>query len=176
MNNIYLIGFMGSGKSYTGKLLAKEMNIYFLDLDQFIEESCNLSIPEIFKNFGEEGFRERESFYLRKTADFKNTLISCGGGTPCFNENMKWIKENGISIYLKTDKNLLFSRLKEQKEDRPLISKMTDIDLKNYIGSKIKEREKFYILADYVSIQEKNKNSLSDIQLFIEDKLKGNRS
>ena len=92
MKNIYLLGFMGSGKSYLGKWLSEKFNLNFLDLDQFIEDSTQLSIPQIFSSIGEEGFREQEANLLRKTTDFNQYIISCGGGTPCFHDNMKWIK------------------------------------------------------------------------------------
>lgn len=171
MKNIYLIGFMGSGKSFSGKLLATLFGLHFLDLDHYIEESCNLSIPEIFLQFGEFSFREKESFYLRKTAEKTNMLISCGGGTPCFNENMGWIKNNGISIYLKTSEELLFTRLNKQKKGRPLISSMTDDELKDYISKKIKEREFFYNQADFISNQMKNEDLPIDLQIFIKSNL-----
>ena len=102
MKNIYLLGFMGSGKSFFGKYLSKKFNLNYLDLDEFIEASLNFSIPQIFSSIGEEGFRKTEANLLRKTVDFKQNIISCGGGTPCFHDNMKWIKDHGISIYLKT--------------------------------------------------------------------------
>ncbi|MEY3323410.1 MAG: hypothetical protein RLZZ417_2993 [Bacteroidota bacterium] len=171
MKNIYLIGFMGSGKSFLGKLMATLFGLHFLDLDHFVEESCNMSIPEIFLHDGENGFREKESYYLRKTAEKTNMLISCGGGTPCFNENMDWIKNNGISIYLKTSEELLFSRLNKQKNGRPLINTMTDDELKDYISKKIKERELFYNQADFISNQIKNEGIPIDLQLFIKNTL-----
>jgi shikimate kinase len=176
MKNIYLIGFMGSGKSFTGHLMSKSFGFNFLDLDQFIVESSKMSIPDIFSNLGEVGFRERESLYLRKTAELKNTMISCGGGTPCFNENMAWIKNNGISIYLKTSEELLFNRLNKQKSGRPLISNMTDNELKDYISIKIKEREFYYNQADYISLQEENGDLPIELQSLIKEKLERNRT
>ncbi len=176
MKNIYLIGFMGSGKSYTGKLMADFFNLPYLDLDQFIEESCHLPIPEIFNKYGEAGFRELESLYLRKTLDFKNTIISCGGGTPCFNENMSWIKQYGMSIYLKATPTLLYKRLNKQKAGRPLISKMSDSDLKNFIARKVEEREYYYNQADYVSLQLKNEDLPPELKDYISTCLQRYRS
>jgi shikimate kinase len=167
MKNIYLIGFMGSGKSYIGKLLADYFHLSFIDLDKFIEDSRKQTIPEIFNLQGEAGFRNLESFYLKKTSDFTQTIISCGGGTPCFNENMKWIKQNGISIYFKTTTSLLFERLKKQKAGRPLISKMSDIELNNFIINKIMEREYFYSQADFISIQNNNEALTPDLMNYI---------
>jgi shikimate kinase len=176
MKNIYLLGFMGCGKSYFGKLLSKRFNIHFLDLDQFIEDSVQLSIPQIFSSIGEEGFREKEANLLRKTADFNQYMISCGGGTPCFKDNMKWIKQHGISIYLKTTEELLFKRLNNQKSGRPLISSMSDDDLKNFISMKLTEREKFYEQADYIYLQSEDNDTPIDLENFIEDNLQRSRS
>ena len=176
MKNIYLLGFMGSGKSYLGKWLSEKFNLNFLDLDQFIEDSTQLSIPQIFSSIGEEGFREQEAKLLRKTTDFNQYIISCGGGTPCFHDNMKWIKNHGISIYLKTSEELLFKRLNNQKTGRPLISSMSDDDLRHFISIKISEREKFYEQADYLYLQWDDNNTLIDLEKFIADKLQRGRS
>lgn len=175
MENIYLLGFMGSGKSFLGRCLSEKFNLRFLDLDMFIEDTLNLSIPEIFSSIGEEGFRKNEANLLRKTINFSQNIISCGGGTPCFHENMKWIKHNGISIYLKTSEELLFERLNNQKERRPLISNMSDNDLKNFISIKIVEREKYYEKADYTYLQQQNGNTTIALDKFIEDKLQRSR-
>lgn len=176
MKNIYLLGFMGCGKSYLGKWLSEKFNLNFLDLDQFIEDSTQLSIPQIFSSNGEEGFREQEANLLRKTTDFNQYIISCGGGTPCFHDNMKWIKNHGISIYLKTSEELLFKRLNNQKTGRPLISSMSDDDLRHFISIKISEREKFYEQADYLYLQWDDNNTLIDLEKFIAVKLQRSRS
>jgi len=176
MKNIYLLGFMGSGKSYFGQLISEKFDIKFLDLDQFIEDSVQLSIPQIFSNIGEDGFREKEAKLLRKTADFNQYIISCGGGTPCFLDNMKWIKDNGISIYLKATEELLFKRLNNQKSGRPLICGMSDEDLRNFISMKLTEREKFYEQADYIYLQWKDNDTPIDLEKFITEKLQRSRS
>lgn len=176
MKNIYLLGFMGSGKSFFGKYLSQKFNLNYLDLDEFIETSMKLSIPQIFHSSGEKGFREYEANLLRKTIDFNKNIISCGGGTPCFHDNMKWIKDHGISIYLKTSEELLFKRLYNQKEGRPLISSMLDDDLKHFISIKIKEREKFYEQADYTYLQWQDENSPIELEKFIEVKLQRSRT
>jgi shikimate kinase len=176
MKNIYLLGFMGSGKSYFGKLISERFNLQYLDLDQFIEDFVQLSIPQIFNTIGEGGFREKEANLLRKTIYFNQYIISCGGGTPCFHDNMKWIKEHGISIYLKTTEELLYQRLNNQKSGRPLINSMTDDELRNYISLKIIEREKFYMEADYIFMQYENNDTPKDLEKFIEEKLQGSGS
>lgn len=167
---------MGSGKSFFGKYLSQKFNLNYLDLDEFIETSMKLSIPQIFHSSGEKGFREYEANLLRKTIDFNKNIISCGGGTPCFHDNMKWIKDHGISIYLKTSEELLFKRLNNQKEGRPLISSMLDDDLKHFISMKIKEREKFYEQADYTYLQWQDENSPIELEKFIEVKLQRSRT
>ncbi len=171
MKNIYLLGFMGSGKSFFGKSLSQRFDLNYLDLDEFIEATFKLSIPQIFNSIGEKGFRKNEANLLRKTIEFNQYIISCGGGTPCFHDNMKWIKDHGISIYLKTSEELLFKRLNDQKEGRPLISSMSDDDLKHFISMKIKEREKFYEQADYTYIQWQDENLPIELEKFIEDEL-----
>jgi shikimate kinase len=176
MKNIYLLGFMGSGKSYLGKWLSEKFNLNFLDLDEFLEDTMNLSIPQIFSSIGETGFREIEANLLRKTSDFSKNIISCGGGTPCFNDNMKWIKNHGISIYLKTSEELLFKRLNNQKSGRPLISNMSDDDLKKFISMKLSEREKFYELADYIYLQKEDNDTPIELEKFITEKLQRSRS
>jgi len=176
MKNIYLLGFMGSGKSYLGKWLSEKFNLNFLDLDEFLEDTINLSIPQIFSSIGETGFREIEANLLRKTADLSKNIISCGGGTPCFNDNMKWIKNHGISIYLKTSEELLFKRLNNQKSGRPLISNMSDDDLKKFISMKLSEREKFYELADYIYLQKEDNDTPIELEKFITEKLQRSRS
>jgi shikimate kinase len=167
---------MGSGKSYLGKWLSEKFNLDFLDLDEFLEDTMNLSIPQIFSSIGETGFRENEANLLRKTVDFSNNIISCGGGTPCFHNNMKWIKNHGISIYLKTSEELLFKRLNNQKAGRPLISNMSDDDLKKFISMKLSEREKFYEQADYKYLQKEDNDTTIELEKFITEKLQRSRS
>ncbi|NJN78937.1 MAG: shikimate kinase [Saprospiraceae bacterium] len=97
--NIYLIGFMGSGKSFIGKQLSEQLNFEFCDLDERIETAKNQSIASIFENKGETYFRKLESTILQKTANLKNTIIATGGGTACFFDNMEWMNENGKTIF-----------------------------------------------------------------------------
>lgn len=175
MKNIYLLGFMGSGKSFLGKKLSESLILNFLDLDQFIEDSSKWSIPQLFSSIGEEGFRKIEANILRKTADFNQYIISCGGGTPCFHENLEWIKNHGISIYLKTPKELLFERLSNQKEGRPLINSMSENQLKEFISKKLNEREIYYSQADYIHHQTNNEIDLNDIEKYITEELKRSR-
>ena len=143
--NIFLIGFMGSGKSTLGKKIARKMNFNFIDLDQIIENNENLSIQNIFETKGENYFRNLESKWLEEF-DGNDTVISLGGGTPCFNNNIILINHKGISIYLKMNVGLLTNRLINAKQKRPLIEKYKSSPdaLENYISTLLNDREKFY--------------------------------
>ena len=147
---IYLIGFMGSGKTSTGWRLAEKLDIPFCDLDEEIVARSGKSIPEIFSEEGEAAFREMEATILRETNKYQKAVIACGGGTPCHHRNMDWIIKNGLSIYLRTDPGLLAARLQQGKESRPLLSGMDDNELRAYIISKVRERESYYLRADIV--------------------------
>src|SRR5437660_384427 len=96
---IFLMGYMGSGKSAVGKCLAKKLNFYFIDFDDYVEKEAGKSVSEIFSNGGEKKFRELENKYLKKLLHINNAVVSLGGGTPCFYNNMELIKKNGISVY-----------------------------------------------------------------------------
>ncbi len=142
---------MGSGKSYFGNKVSKKLNYTFIDLDTYIETESMMFIPDIFARYGEEEFRRIEADCLRKSIINKRKLIvSCGGGTPFFQSNWEWMQEKGQSIYLKQSEEILLARLKKQKEKRPLISQLNDVELEKYINSKLKERETLYLKADLV--------------------------
>ncbi|MDQ3050898.1 MAG: shikimate kinase [Bacteroidota bacterium] len=146
---IYLTGFMGAGKTTTGKKLASLLGATFIDLDNEIEKETGLPIIEIFKS-GEFKFREIESMVLRNLSVTKNAIISCGGGTPCFNENLTWMKSNGITVYIRMTVGGLFHRLSATKQTRPLIAGKTDVELMEYIMETLKEREYYYKQCHYV--------------------------
>ncbi|HMQ45856.1 MAG TPA: shikimate kinase [Saprospiraceae bacterium] len=145
---IYLVGFMGSGKSYTGKLMAKELNWQFVDLDDWLETHLGMTIAAYFSQQGEEAFRRQESEILRQSIQFENTVIACGGGTPCFFDNMDWINAHGLSIYINIDPELIAKRLQGEMEKRPLLQGLTQEGLLDFIQEKIKYREAFYRKAD----------------------------
>lgn len=147
---IFLIGFMGSGKSYSGRRLAKAMRYTFIDLDDEIEAKAKLTISEIFDQFGEIQFRKLEQQTLQGLKQKSNTIIACGGGTPCFYNNMDWINENGMSVYLKTPASLLAKRLLKGIDKRPLLHGQTKEKLISYIESKIKERAPYYQQAHVI--------------------------
>lgn len=141
---IFLLGFMGSGKSFYGKRLASKLNMEFIDLDHFIESNEGQSISEIFESKKEKGFRQIEKKYLQSLSKKEKTVIACGGGTPCFYNNMQWMNKNGLTIYLKSSNNLLFQRLKNGRRNRPLLKNLSDAGLKRFIKSKVDERADEY--------------------------------
>jgi len=152
---IYLIGFMGVGKSTIAKKIAAKVNRKFIDTDKIIERIEKKTINNIFKEKGEEYFREVEKKTLRKIK--KNQIVACGGGTPIFNNNMEYINKTGISIYLKDSINSLLNKLKKTQNKRPLIKKLNRSELKKYIELELIEREKIYKTATYtINIQNKS--------------------
>jgi shikimate kinase len=147
---IFLIGFMGSGKTSVGKRLAQLLNFEFIDLDEVIENSEGQTISQIFHEHSEEYFRSRESFFLQSLIDKKSIVVATGGGTPCFHSNMQWMLANGITIYLNTDAEVLFQRLKPEMAHRPLLKQNSEEELRNFIAAKLKERESFYGSSKFI--------------------------
>lgn len=141
---VYLIGMPGSGKSTLGKKTADLLHFKFLDLDRLIAEQANMSIPLIFSQHGEDYFRRLEQAVLMKTADFTNCIIATGGGTACFFQNMNFMNEQGLTVYLKTNEENLLSRLKKSPTERPLIQNKTDWELITYIKETLHHRTTFY--------------------------------
>ncbi|NOQ75200.1 MAG: AAA family ATPase [Crocinitomix sp.] len=151
-NCVFLIGFMGAGKSRLGKRLSKRMNYSFLDADQEIEKENDATIEQLFDLLGEEGFRTLETNWLQDL-DAENTIISLGGGTPCFNDNMSLILEKGKSVYLQLEPKVLLDRLQNAKGIRPLIEPIKDDKeaLLTFIEEKLKDREDYYNMANYTT-------------------------
>jgi shikimate kinase len=145
---IYIIGFMGSGKTTAGKKLASLLGWTFIDLDRKIEEYTGITIPEIFSLKGEQYFRNVEAQLLRDLKSCTNTIVSTGGGTPCHNDNMDFMLGNGLTLYLKLTPAQLNSRLSESKGDRPLINDLDQHELRSFIEAKLKEREGWYTRSD----------------------------
>lgn len=152
---IFIIGFMGVGKSTIGKQLALQMNVNFVDVDKEIELSEETSIAEIFNERGEEYFREIESRIIRRLQP--NSIIACGGGLPCYNDNIKYINDKGVSIYLYADESNILKRIKKNIGNRPLINDIKKKDLKSYVKSKVRERSDIYNKANF-TINTNNKS------------------
>ncbi|MDB5230031.1 MAG: shikimate kinase [Chitinophagaceae bacterium] len=141
---IFLIGLMGSGKSFWTKKLGKKLKTGAYDLDFLVESIEELSVKEIFEQKGEDYFRSAETKMLRLFSQKKSFVLATGGGTPCFNDNMQWMNEQGITIWLDEDINLLAERLKPEKAHRPLIKDLDDGALEDFLSAKRKERLNFY--------------------------------
>lgn len=151
MKPIFLTGYMGSGKTTIGKILAETMGLQFIDLDKFIEQKYNRTISDIFTLDGETRFREIERECLYEVAKYEDAVIATGGGAPCFFDNMDFINKNGKSIYLKLSVNQLTDRLKQINDGtRPLIARLNNAELENHIAEQLEKREPYYNLAHII--------------------------
>ncbi len=155
-DRIFLVGFMGSGKTFYGKKLAEKLGWGFVDLDEKIEQSAGMTIAEIFENDGHFSFRGLEQAALRETFYFTKTVIATGGGAPCYFENMAEMLENGLIIYLKTPPRLLAARLVGEQNKRPLITKLAENELRDFIKMQLTVRQEIYGKAQMVISQSKN--------------------
>lgn len=149
MARLFLIGYMGSGKSTLGQTLASKLKYDFIDLDKFIEKEYHQTIPEIFASKGESEFRAMENNSLKKLIEKENVVIACGGGTPCYFNNMEIMKNNGITVYIKLSVDKLVGRLLVAKEKRPLIENKTETELRSFVSRQLEKREDFYHQAQY---------------------------
>ena len=149
MKRIILIGYMGAGKTTIGKALSKELGIIFYDLDWYIESRMRKTVSQIFAERGEEGFRKIEHSMLHEVAEFENVIISCGGGTPCFFDNMDYLNEQGQVVYLKATPEVLYKHLLMAKVERPLLKGKSSEELIAFIREQLEKREPFYSKARY---------------------------
>ncbi len=140
---------MGAGKTTLGRVLAREMGLMFYDLDVYIEERFHKTIPAIFEEKGEEGFRDIEKRMLHEVAEFEDVVISCGGGTPCFFDNMDYLNAQGDTFYLKADPEVLKAHLLMGKTQRPLIKGKSPEELIDYIKQALQQRSPFYEKAKH---------------------------
>ena len=149
MVRIILIGYMGAGKTTVGKALAAELGVPFYDLDWFITTRYRKSVSEIFAESGEEGFRELERRMLHEVAEFEDIVLSCGGGTPCFFDNMDYMNSLADTIYLKAEPAVLAMHLRMGKGKRPLLEGKSPEELEDYISEMLVTRDPFYSKAKY---------------------------
>ena len=150
MKAIILIGYMCVGKTTIGKELAKRRGQMFYDLDWYIEERFRKRVPQIFAEEGEEAFRKKERNMLHEVAEFENVVVSCGGGTPCFFDNIDYMNQAAEVIYLKASPETILSHLKISKGKRPLLEGMSPEDLQTFVTDQIQTREDFYLRARHV--------------------------
>jgi len=150
MKKIFLIGFMGSGKTTLGKKIASHLHLEFIDMDEYIEQKEGLAISAIFEKEGEAHFRALEHNALKELLSKENVVVSAGGGTPCFFDNMKLINASAQSVYLKVEPELLLGRLKGATSKRPLLANLTSEELRLQISEKLAVREPFYMQSKIV--------------------------
>lgn len=151
---LFILGYMGAGKSHTGRLLAQKLDIPFLDMDEQIEIQEGRSITNIFESIGEEGFRKLERDFLDSLNSTQSAVIATGGGTPCFFDNMDRMNAQGKTIYLRTHPKLLVQRLAKEQSSRPVIAHLTPQNLPLFVQEQILLRSKFYEQAELVYFQE----------------------
>ena len=149
MRRIIIIGYMGAGKTTVGKTLAQELNLPFYDLDWYIESRMRKTVKEIFDERGEEGFRLIEHNLLHEVAEFEDVIISCGGGVPCFYDNMDYMNQKGDTVYLKATPEVLYGHLKMGKSVRPLLQNKTSEEVEEFIKEQLQVREPFYSKVKY---------------------------
>ncbi|ADY37562.1 Shikimate kinase [Phocaeicola salanitronis DSM 18170] len=175
MKRVYLIGYMGSGKTTLGKAFAQAAHLQFIDLDWYIEERMHKSIKDLFAERGEEGFRQVERNMLHEAGEFENVVIAAGGGTPCFFDNIDYMNRTGETVFLNASFEALFRRLKVAKSKRPLLSGKTDEELKEVIRNGLAERMAFYGKAkhwfpsDYLESREQISESVEQLKKMLEE-------
>ena len=147
---IFLVGFMGSGKTHWGRLWSANNPFSFADLDDVIEKEQQTTIKKVFEEKGEIYFRDIETATLHSFTEHQNTIIACGGGTACFNNNMEWMNGHGITVYLRSSPKELAERLLSEKNHRPIIKDIHDNGLEDFITKKLSERESFYNRAKII--------------------------
>ena len=150
MTRILIIGYMGAGKTTLGKVLAESLGLPFYDLDWYIESRMMKTVPQLFAERGEEGFRKVEHNMLHEVAEFEDVVISCGGGTPCFYDNMEYMNAQGDTVYLKASPEVLYAHLQMGKVERPLLKNKTREEMQAFIKEQLAEREKYYTKARHI--------------------------
>jgi len=165
MKRVFLIGFMGAGKTTVGVCLSKRMGLSFVDLDHYIESRYLKSVQQLFAEKGEEGFRMIEHKMLHEVALFEDVLISTGGGAPCFYDNMEFMNSHGTTVYLKVSVNELANRLEVCKGTRPLLKDKSKEELRSYINETLQKRKNNYEQADVVFEAEAMGNDTDVIEI-----------
>lgn len=150
MRRIIIVGYMGAGKTTVGKALAKETGLQFYDLDWYIEGRMRKTVPQLFAERGEDGFRQVERTMLHEAAEFEDVILSCGGGTPCFFDNMEYMNAQGDTVYLKASPEVLCAHLRMGKTRRPLLEGKTPEELLGFVTEQLARREQYYLAARHV--------------------------
>lgn len=158
---------MGAGKTTMGREIAKELDLEFIDLDHHIENRYQKSVNQLFQDIGEEEFRNIEKKILREVGEFENVIISTGGGTPCFFDNMEYMNQIGTTIYLKATPEALTSRLISCKDKRPLIKDKNEAELYSFIKENLDKRTSYYSQANIIYETEQLKGK-QDIIIYVQ--------
>lgn len=146
---IILIGYMGAGKTTLGRALAKRLDLQFYDLDWYIENRMHRTVTQLFDERGEDGFRLLEHNMLHEVAEFEDVVVSCGGGTPCFFDNMDYMNSRGTTVYLKAEPDVLYKHLHMGRNVRPLLMNKSQEEIKQFIVDQLAQREPFYSKAHH---------------------------
>jgi shikimate kinase len=163
---LYLLGYMYSGKTTVGRSLAQQLGFGFVDLDQLFEERYHTSIPLFFNRYGEDAFRKLEQLMLHSTETMDNAVISTGGGTPCYFDNMEWMNQHGLTVFLRISEKAVVDRLLHAKRKRPLAVGKSEEELAEFVAQHYTSRLPFYEQAkitvksedlDLVNLMEKIK-------------------
>jgi len=180
--NLYLVGYMGTGKTTVGKLLAKKMHRSFIDMDEFIESRYRKTIAAIFEEKGEIDFREIEHRSLQEVSAFEKVVVSTGGGLPCFFDNMDLLNRTGITIYLRASANELVDRLTVDMQKRPLVKGKNTEELRDFVETSLKKRELFYNQAQLIfdvchcSSKKKMEQWIDELFIHIKNKIVTNEN
>ena len=144
MIRIFLTGYMGAGKTTLGKACARQLKLEFIDLDWYIEERFHKTIPQLFAERGEDGFRQLERNMLHEAGEFEDVVISVGGGTPCFFDNMEYMNRQGMTVFLDVNADVLFRRLRVATQQRPILQGKTEEELRGFIDKALESRLPHY--------------------------------
>lgn len=161
---------MGSGKTTLGLAFSKKMGMPFVDMDNFIEARYHASVKDLFKIHGESGFREIERKILHEIADFEDVVIACGGGTPCFFDNMDYMNSHGLTVYLKPPIECFMRRLTipSAKAKRPLIANKSNDEIKSFVENAIEQRKEYYEKAMLIFDSDKLE-SIKEVKQSVDD-------
>ena len=149
-SRIIILGYMGAGKTTLGHALSKVLDMPFYDLDWYIESRMRKTVSQIFEERGEEGFRTIERNMLHEVAEFENVIISCGGGTPCFFDNMEYMNQQGETVYLSATPEILYQHLQTGKKERPLLKGKSEEELKMFMQTQLNDRNVYYNQAKHI--------------------------
>ena len=147
---LFLVGYMGCGKSSIGRPLAKRLGMQFVDMDTEIERRCGMSVRDFFAAHGEQEFRRYEHEVLQELTQAENTVVATGGGVPCFFDNMEFMNRTGKTVFLNVHPDVLFRRLRVAKQQRPILQGKEDDELKAFIVQALEKRAPFYHQAQYI--------------------------